>query len=63
MIIFHSTKKVGVQSFLVFTNETGSTIDIPVDPQVESLFLHHFHRLSPGTKTVEADKQEGSKGS
>lgn len=63
MIIFHSTKKVGIQSFLVFANEIGSTIEIPVDPQIESMFLHYFDRLSPGTKPVETEPQEDSKGS
>lgn len=59
MIIFHSTKKVRTQSFLVFMNEDGTTQDIPVDAKTESLFLHHFHRLSPGKSRVETGPKEG----
>lgn len=60
MIIFHKTKKVGLQSFLVFINEGGSTIDIPVDDNVQNMFLHYFDRLSPGTKPVETSTTEDS---
>lgn len=60
MIIFHGTKRVGIQPFLVFTNEAGAFIQIPVDEQTQSFFLHHFDRLSPGAKPVEADSSEGS---
>lgn len=59
MIIFHGTKRVGIQSFLVFTNEIGKLHDIPVDQQTMSYFLHHFHRLSPGTAKVEDAEPEG----
>lgn len=62
MIIFHSTKKVRTQSFMIFMNEDGATIDIPVDPKTESLFLHHFHRLSPVKSRVESVPGEESKG-
>lgn len=62
MIIFHSTKNVRTQSFLVFMNEDGATIDIPVDAKTESVFLHHFHRLSPGKTRVETGPEEGSEG-
>lgn len=61
MIIFHSTKVVRTQPFLVFTNEDGATIDIPVDQKTQSLFLHHFHRLAPGKSLVENETKEGSK--
>jgi hypothetical protein len=62
MIIFHGTKKVGIQPFLVFTNEAGSFIEIPVDERTQSFFLHHFDRLSPGAKSVERDAKEDSEG-
>lgn len=53
MIIFHSTKKVLDQSFMVFTNELGAFIQVPVSEKVAAVFLQHFDRLSPGTKSVE----------
>jgi len=59
MIIFHKTKKVGIQSFLVFMNEGGSLIDIPVDDKIQNMFLHYFDRLSPGVKLVETQTQKG----
>lgn len=62
MIIFHGTKKVGIQPFLVFTNEAGAFIQIPVDEQTQSFFLHHFDRLSPRAKPVEVDGLEDSEG-
>jgi hypothetical protein len=60
MIIFHGTKRVGIKPFLVFTNDVGAFIEIPVDEQTLSLFLHYFNCLSPGTKPVEDTAQEGS---
>jgi len=59
MIIFHSTKKVGIQSYMVFTNEAGSFIQIPVEDKMLSFFLHYFDRLSPGGKGVETHEEEG----
>lgn len=53
MIIFHGTKQIGTQSFMIFTNEDGAFVNIPTDKQTELLFLHHFHRLSPGTNPVD----------
>lgn len=63
MIIFQKTKKIGTRSFLVFTNEGGSTIDIPVDDYVQNLFLHYFDRLSPGLKPVENGSAKDSEDS
>jgi len=60
MIIFHSTKSIGNQSFMVFTNEAGALIQIPVQANILSMFLHHFDRLSPGIKTVEPSTVESS---
>lgn len=62
MIIFHSTKKVLDQSFMVFTNELGAFIQIPVSEKISAMFLQHFDRLSPGTKPVEEPSWDGSKG-
>lgn len=62
MIIFHSTKKVLDQSFMVFTNELGAFIQIPVSEKTAAVFLQHFDRLSPGTKPVEEASGEGLKG-
>jgi len=53
MIIFHSTKRVQDQAFMIFVNEEGAMIQIPVDDKTQSVLLHHFDRLSPGTKSVE----------
>jgi hypothetical protein len=50
MIIFQGTKKIGLQSFMIFTNEFGSVIQIPVDENIKSMFLHHFNRLSPSVQ-------------
>lgn len=58
MIIFHSTKRVQDQAFMIFTNEEGAMIQIPVDNKTQSVFLHHFDRLSPGMKPVEDDSRE-----
>ena len=60
MIIFHSTKRVQDQAFMIFTNEENALIQIPVDNKTLSVFLHHFDRLSPGTKSVEESLAEGS---
>jgi hypothetical protein len=62
MIIFNGTKKIGTQSFMMFTNEAGSCIQIPVENKMLSFFLHHFNRLSPGVKGVEPDWAEDSEG-
>jgi hypothetical protein len=62
MIIFYGTKKVGIQPFLIFTNEAGAFIEIPVDEKMQSFFLHHFDRLSPGGKWVEKNLKEDSEG-
>lgn len=59
MIIFHGTKRIGIQRFLVFTNEAGKLHDIQVDEKTLSYFLHHFHRLSPGTVGVEENELDG----
>ena len=58
MIIFYGTRKIGKQNFMVFTNEANSIIQIPVDDNIMSFFLHHFDHLSPVTKLVE--EAEGS---
>ncbi|MEY2701632.1 MAG: hypothetical protein RLY43_265 [Bacteroidota bacterium] len=50
MIIFDGTKKVGLQTFLVFKNDFGSSVQIPLDDKIISYLLLHFDRLSPGTK-------------
>jgi len=60
MIIFQGTKKVGLQSFLVFKNEIGAFVEIPVEEQMQSMFLHYFNRLSSGIKDVEVRQEEGS---
>jgi hypothetical protein len=59
MIIFSGTKKIGVNSFMIFCNENGSSIDIPVDEKTMMLFLHHFERVSP-KKPVEGNGGDGS---
>lgn len=57
MIIFSGTKKVGTQMFLVFTNEAGSFIQVPVPDSTASLFLHYFDRLSPGIKEEKPNQE------
>ena len=60
MIIFHGTKRVGTQSFLIFTNEAGSFVQIPVDGKIQNMFLHHFDRLSPSVKDVDQDDKSNA---
>lgn len=55
MIIFHSTKQVQDQTFMIFSNEEGAMIQIPVDKKTLLIFLHHFDRLSPGKKPIEEE--------
>lgn len=50
MIIFDGTKKIGIQTFLVFKNDFGSSVQIPLDDKTISFLLLYFDRLSPGTK-------------
>lgn len=60
MILFSGTRTLGVKHFLVFTNESGESVSVPVDEQTKLMFLHHFHRLSPGIKPVENNPEEPS---
>jgi hypothetical protein len=60
MIIFSGTKNYRDEHFLCFSNEAGSSIDIPVSKQVSVWFLRYLDRLSPGTKPVEAPLSEDS---
>lgn len=56
MIIFKGIKKIGIQSFMIFENEKGSFIDIPVEDKLCTMFSLYFDRLSP-SKTVETPKR------
>jgi hypothetical protein len=60
MISFSGTKKVGLQSYMIFSNGNGSFVNIPVSDEMCSFFLLHFDRLLPGTKptVVEGAKEE-----
>ena len=60
MIVFKGTKKVGFQSFLIFGNENGSFIDVPVDDNVCAMFLLYFDRLAPANVPVETAAWSGS---
>jgi len=53
MIIFTGTKSVRDDHFLVFSNDLGSSIEIPVAEEVMIWFMRYFDRLSPPTKPVE----------
>ena len=53
MIIFQGTRSVRDDHFLRFSNELGSTIDIPVAEEVMFFFMRYFDRLSPPTNQVE----------
>ena len=61
MIIFQGTKSVRDDYFLRFSNELGSTIDIPVAEEIMFWFMRYFDRLSPPKKTVEGQAQAESK--
>jgi hypothetical protein len=52
MIIFKGTKTIGIQSYIEFSNEKGSVIQIPVETNLLSRFLLYFDRLEPGTKPL-----------
>jgi len=53
MIIFTGTKSVRSDHFLVFSNDLGSSIEIPVSEEIMIWFMMYFDRLSPPTKPVE----------
>lgn len=59
MIVFNGTKRIGTQSFLVFINEDGAEVQIPVDEKIQLMFLHYFDRLSPGIKPVDKTNKNG----
>jgi hypothetical protein len=61
MIVFSGTKKIGVQSFLIFSNDNGSFANIPVTDEMCSFFLLHFDRLLPGTKSVVVEEVKKNK--
>lgn len=61
MITFSGTKKVGLQSFLNFSNGNGSVANIPVTDEMCSFFLLHFDRLLPGVNSVDVEGQEEKK--
>lgn len=46
MIIYKGTKTIGLQSFLIFENEIGGIVNIPVSEENKSLFIHYFDRLA-----------------
>jgi hypothetical protein len=52
MIIFKGTKTIGIQSYIEFSNEKGSVIQIPVETNLLSRFLLYFDRLELGTKPL-----------
>jgi hypothetical protein len=54
MIIFKGTKSIRDDLFLTFSNENGSSIDIPVSEETMLLFIRYFDRLSPPTNQVES---------
>jgi hypothetical protein len=54
MIIFQGTRSVRDDHFLRFSNELGSSIDIPVAEEIMIWFMRHFDRLSPPTNPVES---------
>lgn len=47
MIIFDGTKKQNGMTWLVFANENGKKVEIPVDDRMARHFSIHFERLSP----------------
>lgn len=61
MIIFKGTRSVRDDHFLRFSNELGSTIDIPVAEEIMIWFMRYFDRLSPPTNPVESAPPVASK--
>jgi hypothetical protein len=61
MIIFKGTRSVRDDHFLQFSNEAGSSIDVPVSEDVLLRFMKYFDRLSPPTKPVESHSGAESK--
>lgn len=61
MIIFKGTKSIREDRFMIFTNEQGSSIDIPISKDVMERFLRYFDRLSPPEKAVEGAESTISK--
>ncbi|MCK9567836.1 hypothetical protein M0R72_02650 [Candidatus Pacearchaeota archaeon] len=61
MIIFKGTRSVRDDHFLIFENEKGSSIEIPIAEEIMIWFMRYFDRLSPPTKPVEDPQPAASK--
>lgn len=61
MIIFNGTRSLRDEFFLCFSNDKGSSIEIPVTEQMKDWFTRYLDRLSPPTKEVESKEPSGSK--
>jgi hypothetical protein len=61
MIIFKGTRNINDNHYLVFTNDHGASIDIPVTEEIQIWFMRYFDRLSPPIKPVEGASPAMSK--
>lgn len=61
MIIFNGTRSLRDEFFLCFSNDKGSSIEIPVSEQMKDWFMMYIDRLSPPIKDVENKEPSGSK--
>ena len=53
MIIFDGTKEQGKIIFMIFKNEQGAKIEVPIDKKMAQHFKLYFSLISPAKKEVE----------
>ena len=53
MIIFKEIIQKNTFYFMVFENENGAVVEIPIDEKIARQFPLYFERLSPSMKGVE----------
>jgi hypothetical protein len=55
MIIFDGTKEHGKIIFMIFKNEQGSKVEVPIDKKLAQHFKLYFSLISPAKKEVEPE--------
>ena len=50
MIIYDGTKQLNGLNWMIFSNENGKRIEIPIETATAKLFELYFSRLSPPPK-------------
>lgn len=52
MIVYDGTKKVNRVHYIIFKNDSGKTIDVPLDTHVFNQFMIYFDKLQPAEHLV-----------